>query len=331
MSVLKNAVLLIASICVSLVALEIGARAYFGKTSDSAQATIPQMRYHEILGWEPNPGFRSLTVSHTDEPPAFRNNGTHGNESMPPILAVGDSFTYGDEVADDETWPAQLQSISGHPVLNAGVGAYGIDQAVLRAEIVLDRFAPTTIIVAFISDDINRTEFHFYPWGGGHKPFFTHSNGELQLNNTPVPRRESKYNPAISFLRGILKKSVIADKLLYRYAFNWWKEIPKNTRAHDQGERVSAELITRLDERADSIGARFLAVALPTNGKIGDNSRIAALLELLRDDGVDVLDLVELSKELDEATLKDGFERRGHYSPDLNSWVAQEIAAHLGY
>ena len=51
-----------------------------------------------------------------------------------PILAVGDSFTYGDEVNDGQTWPAQLQLLTGRRVLNAGVSGYGFDQIVLRAE-----------------------------------------------------------------------------------------------------------------------------------------------------------------------------------------------------
>ena len=36
-----------------------------------------------------------------------------------PILAVGNSFTYGDEVNDGQTWPAQLQLLTGRRVLNA--------------------------------------------------------------------------------------------------------------------------------------------------------------------------------------------------------------------
>jgi hypothetical protein len=48
-------------------------------------------------------------------------------------LAVGDSFTFGDEVQDAETWPACLESRWHAPVVNAGVFGYGAAQAVLRA------------------------------------------------------------------------------------------------------------------------------------------------------------------------------------------------------
>ena len=74
------------------------------------------------------------------------------------ILAVGDSYTYGDEVLDEETWPAQLQRLTGRPVLNGGVTGYGFDQIVLRAEQLAAIHRPSIIIVSFIAHDILRTE-----------------------------------------------------------------------------------------------------------------------------------------------------------------------------
>lgn len=62
-----------------------------------------------------------------------------------PILAVGDSYTFGDEVSDWETWPAQLQKLSGRRVINGGVFGYGIDQAFLRARRLLSRYQFSTV------------------------------------------------------------------------------------------------------------------------------------------------------------------------------------------
>ena len=48
-------------------------------------------------------------------------------------LAIGCSFTHGDGVEGAEAWPAVVErSLSGHEVVNLGVGAYGLDQALLR-------------------------------------------------------------------------------------------------------------------------------------------------------------------------------------------------------
>ena len=70
--------------------------------------------------------------------------GEHGFRQMPPppadatagppVLATGDSYTQGDEVDNDHTWPAQLQGLLRRRTINAGVAAYGFDQIVLRTE-----------------------------------------------------------------------------------------------------------------------------------------------------------------------------------------------------
>lgn len=48
------------------------------------------------------------------------------------IVVVGDSYTNGDEVDDDETYPAQLAALLGTSVANQGVGGYGPTQAFLN-------------------------------------------------------------------------------------------------------------------------------------------------------------------------------------------------------
>ena len=87
-----------------------------------------------------------------------------------PILAVGNSFTFGEEVNDAETWPAHLAALAGRRVLNAGVSGYGFDQIVLRAEELAPRYKPAAIVVGFIADDIRRTEMRRL-WGA-EKPYF---------------------------------------------------------------------------------------------------------------------------------------------------------------
>jgi hypothetical protein len=48
------------------------------------------------------------------------------------VLAVGDSFVFGSEANDNESWPAYLEHELGIPVVNGGTGGYGYDQAVMR-------------------------------------------------------------------------------------------------------------------------------------------------------------------------------------------------------
>src|SRR5262249_4624704 len=66
------------------------------------------------------------------------------------ILAVGNSFVFGDQVSDDETWPALLERRLNRRVVNGGVSSYGLVQAVLRAEQLLKVQAYSLVILSIL-------------------------------------------------------------------------------------------------------------------------------------------------------------------------------------
>ncbi len=71
------------------------------------------------------------------------------------ILALGDSFTFGDAVQIDEAWPSQLERrLNGDAgrrfeVINAGVGGYGTAHALLLADILLPSVQPDVVVLGF--------------------------------------------------------------------------------------------------------------------------------------------------------------------------------------
>jgi hypothetical protein len=103
-------------------------------------------------------------------------------DASKPILAVGDTFIFGPDVSDWETWPAQLEEFSGIRVINAGVVAYDMDQAFLRARRLLSRYRFSTVIFGFIPDDDRYSQM----WGWV-KPYFDFKDGQLTLENVPIP------------------------------------------------------------------------------------------------------------------------------------------------
>ena len=102
------------------------------------------------------------------------------------VLAVGDSFTAGSGVADNESWPAQLERQIGQPVVNAAAGAWGVDQMILRAEQLVPVLNPRVLVVGILAQDSLRNNFEIY--GGGYKPYFDIENGTARLKGVPVPR-----------------------------------------------------------------------------------------------------------------------------------------------
>ena len=78
------------------------------------------------------------------------------------ILAVGDSFVFGDQVSDDETWPSILERRLNRRVVNGGVSGYGTAQAVLRAEQLLKTEPYSLVILSILVDnDLERDRMVF--------------------------------------------------------------------------------------------------------------------------------------------------------------------------
>lgn len=327
-------VAVIVSVFVAVAALEVllrmgqGALFRFQSFTADPPRGLGLIVYHDTFGWTTAPGQHRTNPTYGVEASGLRSHGSTAELPGPPVLLVGDSFTFGDEVADSDTWAARLQDLIGRRVLNAGVPAYGIDQAVLRGESLLERHHPSVVILSFISDDITRTEFDYYPFGRGWKPYFEIAGGALQLRNTPVPITTAPRR--FSTLRHALGYSYVADAVFRRIASRWWRNFPPAHRVHEDGDRVSAELVARLAERVRGLGGRFFAVAFATNGGLGGNRRLAAGVSALHGRGIDVLDLSSEVLEADEGARAAFFMRDGHYSPSMNRRVAARIAAHLG-
>ena len=333
-STVHRIILAAISVCLTALGLELALRIHHGDVLQFESFTAEplnragRMAYHPSLGWtESRPGRSGSDWTSNVDASGLRSNGRSISTTSRPVLAVGDSFTFGDEVEDGETWAAHLEEILNRRVLNAGVGAYGIDQAVLRAELLLDEYHPDVVILPFISDDISRTEYSYYPWGRGWKPYFELANASLSLRNIPVP--ETLVPGRFRTLRGVLGYSHLANFALRRTAARWWLNLPAIERVHDDGENVSVDLLARLDGLTRNRGGRFIAVALATNGGIGGNARLPIVIKRAREKGIQVLDLSTETLKLQPDKLQSLFRPGGHYSPAMNSWVAERIAAFL--
>ena len=244
------------SVLLGLGVLEVGLRAFYWSWLFAwpnfvleARKTIGESdggryAYDERLGYVPKAGLRG--------------NGTAPIDGAP-ILAVGDSFTFGDEVKDNETWPAELQRLTGHPVLNAGVSGYGFDQIVLRAEALAPAVRPRAIVVAFIADDIRRTEMRRL-WSAD-KPYFDLVADKPELRNVPVPPR-APAGTTLSFWQRTLGYSFLFDFILRRLDLlhDWYGD---HVRVHPPGtgERIACQLTSRLAELQQTSGAPVLLVA----------------------------------------------------------------------
>jgi hypothetical protein len=304
---------------------------YLNEAETLFQAAYP-VQYAPDLGWIPKPGASgedniwSTTVSILDD--GIRSNGNkypypQGNGETTKILTVGDSFTFGDQVSDHETWPAILEILLGGRVINAGVFGYGIDQAFLRAKKLIEKYKPNALIFSFISTDISRCEL-LEQMGAG-KPYFEVSGETLLLKNVPVPP-PSKYR--ISKFRETLSYSYFIHKCMLRLSpYYWLQGIQLMTKAHSQGEQVTCLIFQELEHIAKTTPIQiYLLVQYIENPTPSCLQMVDRVLSCVNRELIHVVDLrYALLEEKTQNYAKYQSYFNGHMTYEGNYFVALNL------
>ena len=223
---------------------------------------------HERLGWIPEPG-QSIIVPHWNDAHVtilehgIRSNGnapTRDSDTQPQgvIVAVGDSFTFGDEVSDHQTWPAILETLIPYTVMNGGVFGYGMDQSFLRATMLIKQYHPDMLIFSLIPQDIHRCEFAVSY--GIKKPYFRLTKaGEVVLENFPVPPPAST-PPRFDIVRQVFGYSLCCHRILGTLFPTYWYTGRYNLRVHSDGDMVACVLMHALAELSAQTATHILVL-----------------------------------------------------------------------
>jgi lysophospholipase L1-like esterase len=104
------------------------------------------------------------------------------------IVLIGDSFTFGEIVSDDESFAALLQrEFPNTEILNLGIHGYGHDQMLIHLRESGLRYHPDIVILGYIAADQSRNLVDFRSYA---KPRFVLDGDSLRLTGTPVPTPE---------------------------------------------------------------------------------------------------------------------------------------------
>jgi len=333
-----NPIISFLTVVLVLLACEVGLRAFKNEFSvknflvehiDLFRSAYP-VQYNADLGWIPKPGTSGEKniwgTQVTIREDGVRSNLTAADEGIlreiAPILVVGDSFTFGDEVSDNETWPAILESYLHREVINAGVFGYGLDQTYLRAVKVLSTHKPEFLIFSFIPDDVHRCELSVRT--GVSKPYFEIKQDSLFLRNIPVPPPRV---PDIGRVRQILGYSFFCHKLMLHAFPNFWMHgLWEEKKAHKKGQEVACRLLQRLAEISNLNGTTLIVlVQYPADNSLADIETVKSVLACLDHEEVQIVDLHEallsLSNHDSERYRKlFGF---SHLTVDGNRFVAE--------
>jgi hypothetical protein len=217
--------------------------------------------YDPTKGWALRPGrwaFPGGTVTANSR--GIRGEAEHAPGRRPGVrrvVVVGDSFTFGEGVGDDETFPARLQARLGPrvEVINLGIHGYGHDQMLIHLREEGLRYEPDLVILGYYAGDVRRNALAFRDYA---KPrFVLQEDGSLVLMGSPVPS-----------IHRVLAREVLRSHLVDLVAMAWRSvgRAPPSPSAQELG--LMGALLDEMRRTAESHGARFLIVDLPPGPEI---------------------------------------------------------------
>lgn len=270
--ILFRGIVCLASVTIALLASEIAVRAVDGVPVFTVRNFVVDMLalvrgntgvvvHDELLGWRLREDFVADPTFVTGAYGVRMNDTSQKPLPKDALLAVGDSFTAGSGVAGAESWPAQLERLTGRPVLNAASGAWAVDQIVLRAEQLVPLVQPRGVIIGILAQDSLRNNFEIY--GGGYKPYFVIQGGVAELRGVPVPRVTER-GIALDPSRRILGYSYLVYWIARRMGreAQWIANEYRYKQVHENkvGVDISCLLMDRLTALRAKYGLRVVVV-----------------------------------------------------------------------
>lgn len=331
---LVNIALAVFSILITMTILELSARFYKGEFNlhnfleikqDLFRSAYPSI-FHKELGWIPQKGNHKKNVWNTRV--TILDDGIRANEnnvkieSEKTILIVGDSFTFGDQVSNNVTWPAILENISKIRVINGGVFGYGVDQSFIRMKALATKYRPDIIIFSFFPDDINRCELSERTSVA--KPYFEISaDGDLILKSRHIVPKDQQ----LDRFRKIMGYSFLFHKLALRVSPEYWlKGSWKSTKVHAYGRKITCLIFRQLKLYAMENGLKIFILVIYDNNFERDLNITDEVILCIDQNILELIDLRTSFAELKKSDLnKFNSLFDGHLTVEGNRFVASIV------
>ncbi|HUT54453.1 MAG TPA: GDSL-type esterase/lipase family protein [bacterium] len=229
------------------------------------------------LGWRGAPGISTLSSSWTGE---FEVGCTHNSEgyrggefteTKPEgvfrIICIGDSYTYGGGVKDEETYPTRLEARLQHrpgarapvEVINLGVQGYSIRQMRLLLDRMAPRCRPDLVIAAVLPLQVVTASM-------GMQSLTIGSDGFLLWNEVPTIGRIGNWLHARSrFLQVVLEKPLKRRrKKIFRKVHPHKREdLFEGNGSYEAGWRALEDQVRLMKQTAQDNGAAFALLYVP--------------------------------------------------------------------
>ena len=196
-----TAIAVLAGVAVGLAVAEYGLRTYVGHVQSQERMDPGFLIYDAELGWKMARDWRGHH-HHYDFDVVYTTNGMGlrglwpepGNDSAlitSRRVLLGDSFTFGLGVNDDETFASLMNADDRQTrYLNAGVAGYSTDQEYLYLKAHLGEWQPDRVtLVVYLANDLLDNTLAYPLQADMAKPFFSLTANGLQEENAPMPRQ----------------------------------------------------------------------------------------------------------------------------------------------
>jgi len=283
--------------------------------------------HHPTRGWTLRPGLSDIDVFRgkklSSNSRGLRGAREHAYEKPPGvvrILAFGDSFTFGEDVSDDEAWPHQLErQLPGSEVLNFGIHGYGHDQMLLYLLEEGVKYHPDVVILGFLSDDMERNLLSFRDYA---KPRFVLGGERLAgVTGPPIPAPDE-----------MLAREPWRSKFVDLFTILGAKVRARSGRRETEMKRVTLAILDQMALTIRSAGAAPAFAYLPVYGEITKpdatmTSRERFFFSYCRQRGIQSMYLQRffLDKQKSGVDLK----TYGHWGPAEHRTAAEGMRAYL--
>jgi hypothetical protein len=283
-------------------------------------------RYDPSKGWIPKANLKDVKVFN-QKILNTNSKGFRGKRDFPyiknketlRILILGDSFTFGDEVSDDETYSYYLQEMLPHTeVINMGVHGYGHDQMLILLKEEGVKYHPDIVILGFLPLDMSRNLLEFRDFA---KPRFVLERGELKLTGTPVPRPEN-----------ILQWDWAIPRIFDIFSLVYHKFTKVSGLQKKEMEHITTAILTDMITLTESIHAIPILAYLPRGREIAKNIAVTQ-------DEAYMFSLCQLNQKAkcfstrpyfaEKIAKGETFKSGGHWEPAGHLTVAQAIKHYL--
>ena len=281
------------------------------------------------LGWVPNPNCNSVrsSVRYTTNSQGFR-----GIKEFKPeknrtrTIIVGDSFTWGENNQDNETYPFYLDKLfnGSIDVINMGVHGYGPDQFYLYYMRNGSKYKPDIVIFGLFLPDIHRTAFKVRSF---FKPRFIIENDKLKLDpsSTNIPDLKT----ALEMSSAIKKKPRLYS---ISYALGILNKASRLISSYKDEVNLTLKIVEEMNSKLKENNTRLIVLLIPEHDMVEKNNddyygAIPLLTRNLEKNNIEYINLQPIFKR--EFLLNNQSLYMGHLKPSGNLVIAKELMGHL--